>query len=277
MNDMILTHDSEVLMKAMKDLDTMIERTIGNMANRNAEDVVMTMKLAIHLEKKSVPDIGGIREITQPSFKHDISSVMQVKDKMSGAFKGNVELTFDEQGRPVVRDVNDGQVSIFTDAGDVVVDYESAVDADVQSMLAGTSMKGLPSAATADSESDSDEMPVEISPYDLLMKYRNQDLEIVQQAEHFIIVATNSKEELAGTNRSEDDPLCVKPWKLQKHVGHTLVCITAPENGSDDEIEAVEIWCDDDGEMILSIPKPADNSGSQNDDEDYSYDQPEAG
>ena len=37
------------------------------------------------------------------------------------------------------------------------------------------------------------------------------------------------------------------------------------------------IWCDDDGEMILSIPKPADNSGSQNDDEDYSYDQPEAG
>ena len=277
MNENILTHNSEVLMKAMKDLDLMIERTIANMTNRNAEDATMTMKLAIHLEKKSVPDIGGIREITQPSFKHDISSVMQVKDKMSGAFKGNVELTFDDQGRPVVRDVNDGQVSIFDEGGTIVVDYETAADADVQSLLEGTSMRGLPSAAIADDSSDDGEMPVLIDPYDFLMKYRNQDLEIAQEAEHFSIVATNSKEELAGTNRAEDDPLYVKPWKLQKHVGHNLVCITSPENASDDEIEAIEIWCDEDGEMILSIPKPDEDLSAKSDEDEggYSYDEPE--
>ena len=143
MNEMVLTHESEILNSAMQNFDLMLERTIGNMTMRNADDSVLTFKLAIHFERKSVPDIGGTREIVQPSFKHDISSVVQVKDKISGTYKGNVELTFDEFGHPVVKDVDDGQVSIFDDEGKVVVDYDTAVDADIAS-LAGDSYRGLP-------------------------------------------------------------------------------------------------------------------------------------
>lgn len=147
MNEMFLTHENEVLNNAMQDFDLMLERTIGNMTMRNADEAVLTMKIGISLGRKTVPDAGGIRQIVQPSFKHDISSVMQVKDKMSGTFKGNVELTFDDMGHPIVRDVDDGQVSIFDEDGKVVVDYETDADEDVKKLL-GDGQKQLPEEAS---------------------------------------------------------------------------------------------------------------------------------
>ena len=137
MDQKYLNHENEVFSSMMKNLDLMLERTIGNMIMRNADESTVTMKIAISLDRKNVPaEGGGFREITQPSFKHDLSSVMQVKDKMSGTFKGDVELIFDETGKPIVRDIDDGQMKIWDEDGYVSVDAEHDADSDFSALPA---------------------------------------------------------------------------------------------------------------------------------------------
>ena len=52
--------------------------------------------------------------MTKPTFKHDISSVMQVKDKKSGALTGDYQLVWNpEEGNYIMRRIDNGQTSMF--------------------------------------------------------------------------------------------------------------------------------------------------------------------
>ena len=95
-NDMSLSLKSDTFSALKEDFDSILARTIGNMEMKGAEEATVTLKLGISLEKSSVNGPNGLQDITKPSFKHDISSVMQVKDKKSGALTGDYELVWDE-------------------------------------------------------------------------------------------------------------------------------------------------------------------------------------
>lgn len=88
-NDLSLSLKSETFSALKEDFDSILARTIGNMEMKGAEEATVTLKLGISLEKSSMNSPSGLQEITKPSFKHDISSVMQVKDKKSGALTGD--------------------------------------------------------------------------------------------------------------------------------------------------------------------------------------------
>lgn len=79
----------------------------------------MEVKLSIHLENIQVPDSNvleyeAMRDVINPCFKHEISSVMQVKDKKSGFLLGKYELIWDNEiGQYVIQNIDDGQTTIF--------------------------------------------------------------------------------------------------------------------------------------------------------------------
>lgn len=130
-NDLDLSLNGETFASLKKDFDTILERTIGNMTMKGAEDATITIKLGVSLQKTSVPAKGSIREVTKPTFKHDIASVMQVKDKMSGQLTGNMELVWDDDLKQyVLRPIDDGQTSLFDQEADQGDDYEDLAGED---------------------------------------------------------------------------------------------------------------------------------------------------
>jgi len=109
-----------------EDFDAILARTVGNMEMKGADEATITLKLKVTLEKATARDFesngyDATRDITKPSFSHDISSMMQVKDKRSGALRGDYELVWDnEAGQYYMRKIEDGQVNM----DDVMDDYE---------------------------------------------------------------------------------------------------------------------------------------------------------
>ena len=263
MDQMILTHENEVFTNAWKDFDEMLVRMFGSMVMRGAEEADLTMKFHFKLEKKNAFVNGSNREIVQPSFKHDISSVMQVKDKASGTFKGNVELTFDSDGKPIVRDIDDGQTSMWDDNHFVNIEQNDVVDAEVRSLASGKHAL-LESAEknTADEE----------SPFAWMMQFRDQTLHIEENAGYYLVLSPDKKVILSSAS-DKDSPFYIDPWKLQKHIGHTISCVASPETAEDPD--AIEIWCDDCGEYLFGINNPAHETEDSPSDEDYQYDEPE--
>lgn len=293
MDQKYLTHDNEVFDTMMKNLDLMIERTIGNMTMRNAEEATITLKIGVALDKKTVPaDGGGFRQVTQPSFKHDLSSVMQVKDKMSGTYKGNVELIFDEAGKPIVREIDDGQMKIWDDDGKVSLDDDTDKDSDLRALPAGK--LGLPEAATIDAEYEevvdteeetAEDTPAQPTPYDYLMKYRNQAMRCQNNSGTYLVRANSDSSIILSSGYLKESPFHIDGEKLKPHVGENLICVTSPENAEDPD--AIEIWCDDCGAYLFGIPNPAHQTEDilntpdtvaefdDNENEDYKYDAPE--
>ena len=293
MNEMKLTIDNEVFDTMRKNFDVMLERTVGSMIMRNADESTLTLKIGISLDKKTVPaNDGGFREVTQPSFKHDLSSVMQVKDKMSGTFKGNVELIFDENGKPIVRDIDDGQMKIWDDSGHISVEEETDADSNLRALPAGT--PGLPAPVDVEytevteveengENADGELEAPAMTPYDWMLQYRNKVLRCQNKSGVFNVVANADGKILLSSGYMKDSPFYIDAEKLKPHVGENLICVTSPEDS--DDPDSIEIWCDDCGAYLFGIQNPAhqtedglntpDDSGENDDNDDYKYDSPE--
>lgn len=120
-DDMVLSLKSDTFKVLKEDFDAVLARTIGNMQMRGADNATITLKLDISISKENCRDWssqeeGAMRQFQRPSFKHNISSVMQVKDKMTGALTGDMELVYDvDNDEWVLRKLEDAQRSIFDD------------------------------------------------------------------------------------------------------------------------------------------------------------------
>ena len=275
MNEISLSLREPIFEQLISDGNAMIRKTLGGMTMRKAEDAQITIKISVHLDQKNITDFDGYREITQPSFKHEISSVMQVKDKMTGQTRGEYELLFDAEGNPVYKNINDGQTSMFDENGNVIVEAEyTAADVEADSLL-GLPPRGLPGKAP--------ETTVDNTPFGWLMRHRDESMYIEQNAEVFNVRSKDSDKIILSSGFAKDDHFYIDPWKLQKHLDHPLICVTSPETGEGDEIEAIEIWCDepDCGECIFSIARPIINTEADEpteataEDEEYGYEKPE--
>lgn len=136
-HDMQLTLKGDTFLALQDDFDAILNRTIGNMEMKSADEATLTLKLKITLEKRSARSFSSgfdsAREIIKPAFAHEISSVMQVKDKKSGALTGDYELMWDEmEGKYVMRCIDDGQVSMddVIDADYTMTEQTAALPAD---------------------------------------------------------------------------------------------------------------------------------------------------
>lgn len=115
-NDLQLSLSGDTFQALKTDFDSILARTIGNMEMKGADEATVTIKLGISLEKVNSGTYDDAKEVTKPSFKHDISSVMQVKDKKTGSLAGDYELVWDtEEQKYVMRKLGGEQMNMFDD------------------------------------------------------------------------------------------------------------------------------------------------------------------
>lgn len=176
-NDMNLSLNSDTFSMLKEQFDGVLARTVGNMQMKGADDATITLKLQVSLSKENRHTEDGMIEATIPKFKHDISSVMQVKDKASGELVGDYQLVWDEDTQKyVMRKINDGQFDMFDDdepCGKFVdVDY---VVVDEQQRLEGRI--GLPEGKDDENpdEDDEDDEDTENGEEDEEYPYEDQE------------------------------------------------------------------------------------------------------
>lgn len=262
-NDMSLSLKSETFSALKEDFDSILARTIGNMEMKGAEEATVTLKLGISLEKSSVNGPAGIRDIVKPSFKHDISSVMQVKDKKSGALTGDYEMVWDaDEGKYVMRRIDNGQVSMFDADGDATV-----IDADYTALPEG--QRGLPEGhqeaedlGDADDTDDGENPDTETAsesdkaseagptPFEWLKQFVGQELRVTEAMGNYTVRTGDNKVVLSSAT-GESSPFYCPAEKLEGHVGHKVSCIGYGD--SDGVIANVSIECGDCNEVLFSL------------------------
>lgn len=292
-----LNGDTFAILK--EQFDKILNRTIGNMEMKGADDAVITLKLSVSLEKSSVTVDGAIKEVTKPTFKHDISSVMQVKDKISGQTTEDYVLVWDDnEGKYVLRNIESGQMSFddFDTAGSPIYPIYDAEYHEVPAIEDG--VRGLPEAAesedrsgeedTLDSEHDtapdavsandggSDEGEDDIStPYGWLKQFVGTDMYVSEAMGNYTVRTVNNKVVLSSATDPANVFYCASD-KLSGHVGHALKCELG-YTGGDDAPLSIKIVCSECGEEVFRLYRDGGSHEEDTSEEPngYEYDEPE--
>lgn len=112
-----LTLDAETFNAFKTDFDQILQALINEMERREEEDAVINIKIGVSLHPDQERDFetngyDGMKDIIKPTFKHDITSVMNVKQKKSGILGGNMKMVWDKDlRRYVLQNIDNGQIS----------------------------------------------------------------------------------------------------------------------------------------------------------------------
>lgn len=236
-NAMELTLKSDTFSALKEDFDSILARTIGNMQMKGAEDATITLKLSVSLENTNAVIRGENEDITRPSFKHDISSVMQVKDKKSGALTGDYQLVWDDdEGKYVMKRIDNGQMTLFDDDGNVIEGNAEVIDAEYRE---------VPELPAPDED---DELR---TPFGWLKQFIGEELKITEAMGNYTARTANDKVILSSAF-VEDSPFHCDAEILSAHIDHSIACV----GYGDDEIVNVSIECEDCNEVIFGLDKP---------------------
>lgn len=286
-NDLQLSLNGDTFQALKTDFDSILARTIGNMEMKGADEATITIKLGISLEKVNNGSYDEAKEVTKPSFKHDISSVMQVKDKKTGSLSGDYELVWDEEEKKyVMRRLGGEQMSLFdesVDPGEQEADGENVAEGGPY--LEAPEDKTLYLEASYEECDDTERREEELSALKWLSMFIGRKMKIVESNGTYT-VRTDTNEVVLT---SADSMFHVDAEILEEHLDHEINCLgfyseaTANQSGS---LEAVEFKCLDCDEVIYEYPSSADGEAEYegepdiaepdlDDDELMEYDEPE--
>lgn len=113
-----LTLNSDTFREFKDDFDEVVGRTLITMAEKKADVGEVTAKFRIELmhDAIGVGEDERSREAVRPQFKHKISSVVQIKDELSGELCADqYELVYDEVLGYVMKAIPGAQCSLFDD------------------------------------------------------------------------------------------------------------------------------------------------------------------
>lgn len=275
-NAMELSLKGETFTALKEDFDAVLARTIGNMEMKGADEATVTLKLGISLEKTM--DFSGdeAKEVTKPSFKHDINSVMQVKDKKSGALTGDYCLVWDEEEkRYVMKRLGDDQISLFDDEDNVeYVDHVAPIE---PPMIEGEVPEDESIVSTAESFED-------------FKGWIGKDMEITESMGNYAVRTVDGQELVLSSGVSEDSPFYCDKDLLADHIGHEIICTAEIV---EDTILKISVKCLECDEELKGIYNPSlteeDDTGAstedyeddatdkefENDIPEYDYEEPE--
>jgi hypothetical protein len=117
--DLALTLDSDTFNALKNDFKAVLRKTLTNMDLKGADCAELTVKVKISTSKEHVPDFDAgyddaQRDAIVPRFDHKVTSVMSIKDELSGTLGGHYELYYDaERGEYSLREIANGQTSMF--------------------------------------------------------------------------------------------------------------------------------------------------------------------
>ncbi len=279
-NEMILSLNEDTFSALKKDFDDVLNRTIGNMQMKGASDATITLKLDIAITKGIVNIDGVNRDYNKPSFKHQVNSVLQIKDKATGQLAGEMVLEWDDDAEKfVLRRVDDGQTSIFDDG------YETCDD-DI------TDVKGLPEPTQDDEDHDAHDAKGE-DAFNVMIGFTERNLVIVETDGVYTVRTADTNEVVLSSGCEDGNPFKIDPEIAAKHVGDQLFCYMFSEDSKYISGIAIDCTTCDETIFIMKVPEGAsyeipdgntiaeeEKSGSADGqftefDDDYGYDSPE--
>lgn len=279
-NKMILSLNEDTFSALKKDFDDVLNRTIGNMQMKGASDATITLKLDIAITKGIVNIDGVNRDYNKPSFKHQVNSVLQIKDKATGQLAGEMVLEWDDDAEKfVLRRVDDGQTSIFDDG------YETCDD-DI------TDVKGLPEPTQDDEDHDAHDAKGE-DAFNVMIGFTERNLVIVETDGVYTVRTADTDEVVLSSGCEDGNPFKIDPEIAAKHVGDQLFCYMFSEDSKYISGIAIDCTTCDETIFIMKVPEGAsyeipdgntiaeeEKSGSADGqftefDDDYGYDSPE--
>lgn len=257
------------------DFDQMLRKLLSGMEKFECEEATLNIKVGVKLEKDQARDFEvheyeAMRDIVKPTFKHEISSAMQVKDKKTGSLIGNYELVWDrESGQYVMRNIDDGQVTLFDTEGDNVIQMPeppalpagTVIDADYTMLEDGEAQGGSEDANGPVDGSDGHKKPGD-SPYEYLRQFVGADMKVMG-TEHGIYTVRSGGKVILSSGFSATDRFYCSVEKLEPHIDHAIVCEEWPNS--------VVIRCDECDETLFEVV--AEEAG-EDDAADYPYEEP---
>lgn len=273
------------------DYDAMLRQTLTKMEDLKVEDATITVKVAVTLEKDQARDFqangyDGMRDIVKPTFKHEVSSAMQVKDKKSGSLSGNYELVWDrESGQYFVRDIDDGQRTLFDDDEPEHVDLsgeggeengpralpEAAVEAEVvgDGDTQGDTEDGVPDAAGEYEDGMPDPAHDPSKPFGWLRQFVGVTMYVSEAMGNYAVRTAENKVVLSSAT-SPENPFYCSAEKLAGHVGHTLVCVGYGEP----DLTQISIECEECSEVLYTLDVPTPELDSEDEESEESPEDP---
>lgn len=259
--DMPLSLRSDTFGALCSDYDSMLRQLLRGMVETGEKTGTVNIKVKVTLTEDSAPDFtvaGGqqTREITKPKFEHEVSAVIQRKDKRTGSLSGDYELVRDIDGGYVMRPIDDGQCSMFDQ------DKSSAagkvIDAEFQELPSGH--RALPGAATDGETVDTSEekeadtgafVKFEDTPFGWLLQFVGENLRVTEAMGNYTARTESNRVILSSAASTNADFYCPEE-KLAPHVGHKVKC--AGYGG--EEIVTISIECEDCGDILFEISRP---------------------
>lgn len=270
-----LSINQEIFDNLRSDFDLVLQRAVGNMKMKGAEEATLTLKLSIVLEEEEVYDTdengneSDVRMITKPSFSHEVSSVMQVKDKKKGALSGEYNLVWDSNAKKyVVCPIDNGQTSLFDEnenSDDITPDENNIL------LLNGEVNNDV--------------------KFGYFKQFIGKDVVITNTGDNYQARTVDDEILIASSAANEDSMLYCDADILKEHQGHKLSVVGYyNEPATPDEephyfkiaIECKDCECEifevNDYETPVYVTNETfveDDFNVSDDGEDYEYDEPE--
>lgn len=114
--ELTLNDDTFNTLKA--DFDGILKKTLFNMQKKDSDVAEIRISLKISFDKEMVQDasvnnMDGQREVVIPKFDHKVSSVLQIKDELSGTLGGKYELEYNKARKNfVMREIISPQTTL---------------------------------------------------------------------------------------------------------------------------------------------------------------------
>ena len=287
--DMPLSLKSDTFSSLASDFDSMLRQLLEGMVDTGESAGTINIKVKVSLTEDSAPDYtvaGGqqTREVTKPKFEHEVSAVIQRKDKRSGSLSGNFELVRDGDGY-VMRPIDDGQYTLFDNQEDKI--YDAEVDGTeggpraLPGAPADTEEKGEGEDTSEAGEAAQDaSVKFKDTPFGWLAQFIGETLRVTEAMGNYTVRNQDNKVILSSAASPDADFYCPAE-KLENHVGHNVICVAC----GGDEVVNISIECEDCGEVLFDIDRPEESEDEAGEDQpadgtgdggdgDYPYEAP---
>lgn len=245
------------------DYDALLRQLLTEMENRDEEEATITIKVGVKLEKDQARDFqangyDAMRDIVKPTFKHEISTVMQIKNKKSGSLGGTMELVWDKElCQYVMRPIDNGQTDLFdhpVESSGSVVDAEYTVVDDPPALPAGAAALPAPKEEPVDvSQDDEDKLKELWDTFYWLLNFDGTVMKVLEAMGNYTVRTEANKVILTSAN--PHTTLYCSGEILSSHVGHRLVCKASGKVEGDPD--TISIICEECDETMFVLHSPA--------------------
>lgn len=245
--------------RAMKtDFDQILSEALTNMETKNADEATITLKLNVRLDTDtSYTEDGGYVDYTRPTFRHDVSYVMQVKGKLAGQTTEERALVFDDDAQKwVLREVFDGQMS-FDNNGVLSDGFGRSMPENSQETpqeISEAKAVHLPSEENNGTERlPEGNMTVVGYPqgqFEYMKQFIGKNMEVVKEDRGYSVRLVSDYRIVLMSDTPGDTITYIPEENVWRGVGHPLECISY---GIKDHIIRIAIECSDTEDVIWEI------------------------